>query len=86
MECTRKSLEYSTVFSKFLLAYNNVFSYSEDWIGHLPSPYRPLFMDGFAPYGHPAPIKEPHFTQWDNFNNGPSLPTTTYNQHPLRCL
>ncbi|VDK79075.1 unnamed protein product, partial [Litomosoides sigmodontis] len=25
----------------------------EDWIGPLPKPYRPIFLDGFAPYGYP---------------------------------
>ncbi|VDN03415.1 unnamed protein product [Thelazia callipaeda] len=25
----------------------------EDWIGPLPKPYRPVFLDGFAPYGFP---------------------------------
>ncbi|TMS38200.1 hypothetical protein L596_004974 [Steinernema carpocapsae] len=25
----------------------------EDWIGPLPPPYRPVFADGFAPYGNP---------------------------------
>ncbi|VDM23653.1 unnamed protein product [Toxocara canis] len=25
----------------------------EDWIGPLPKPYRPVFLDGYAPYGPP---------------------------------
>ncbi|CAJ0579870.1 unnamed protein product, partial [Mesorhabditis spiculigera] len=27
----------------------------EDWPGPLPAPYKPVFLDGFAPYGPPEP-------------------------------
>lgn len=31
----------------------------EDWIGSLPKPYHPIFMDGFAPYGPPVMTEAP---------------------------
>ncbi|PAV84562.1 hypothetical protein WR25_18231 isoform A [Diploscapter pachys] len=32
----------------------------EDWVGALPSPYRPVFLDGFAPYGTPDSARMPN--------------------------
>lgn len=34
----------------------------EDWIGPLPKPYHPIFIDGFAPYG-PPDMSEPPLPQ-----------------------
>uniref|UniRef100_A0A1I8BDL4 SH3 domain-containing protein n=1 Tax=Meloidogyne hapla TaxID=6305 RepID=A0A1I8BDL4_MELHA len=53
----------------------------EDWVGHLPPPYRPLFLDGFAPYGHPSQTGGPQHPNWDSISNGPPM---SYPQHPLR--
>uniref|UniRef100_A0A914LQS6 SH3 domain-containing protein n=1 Tax=Meloidogyne incognita TaxID=6306 RepID=A0A914LQS6_MELIC len=54
----------------------------EDWVGQLPPPYRPLFLDGFAPYGHSGQTGGLEHSNWDNLSNG--SPATSYPQHHLR--
>ncbi|KAK0398600.1 hypothetical protein QR680_002666 [Steinernema hermaphroditum] len=44
----------------------------EDWIGPLPPPYRPVFVDGFAPYGNP------------NINDVPAVKPVGGRRHPSR--
>uniref|UniRef100_A0A1I7YV53 SH3 domain-containing protein n=1 Tax=Steinernema glaseri TaxID=37863 RepID=A0A1I7YV53_9BILA len=44
----------------------------EDWIGPLPPPYRPVFVDGFAPYGNP------------NVNEIPMMKQGAGRRHPSR--
>ncbi|CAD6195138.1 unnamed protein product [Caenorhabditis auriculariae] len=50
----------------------------EDWAGNLPPPYRPMFMDGFAPYGvadRGTPVPNP-------LHRGQSAPPEHYRQPP----
>lgn len=50
----------------------NIF-FSEDWTAPLPQAYRPLFADGFAPYGSPEPIAPT--------NVHPQFSTSTLHNH-----
>ncbi|KAL3982530.1 Phosphotyrosine-binding domain family protein [Acanthocheilonema viteae] len=63
----------------------------EDWIGPLPKPYRPIFLDGFAPYGYPdnygGPQSPPRYQSMPQpIHRGVSAPPpptqNSYNHRP----
>uniref|UniRef100_A0A1I7WMK2 SH3 domain-containing protein n=1 Tax=Heterorhabditis bacteriophora TaxID=37862 RepID=A0A1I7WMK2_HETBA len=68
----------------FSLCYQIIFIiklYSrEDWVGPLPAPYRPVFLDGFAPYGVPEQPSRSSFPT--PLHRGESAPPVQYRQHP----
>ncbi|CAJ0604118.1 unnamed protein product [Cylicocyclus nassatus] len=57
----------------------------EDWAGPLPAPYKPVFIDGFAPYGPPEQLRPPPGP--GNYapaplHRGESAPPVHYKPHP----
>ncbi|KAK6747765.1 hypothetical protein RB195_000763 [Necator americanus] len=55
----------------------------EDWVGPLPPPYKPVFVDGFAPYGLPEQQRPPPAAAYPApLHRGESAPPVNYRQYP----
>ncbi|KAJ1358965.1 hypothetical protein KIN20_017551 [Parelaphostrongylus tenuis] len=54
----------------------------EDWSGPLPQPYRPVFIDGFAPYGLPEQQRFPTSAYPVPLHRGESAPPAHYRPSP----
>ncbi|EPB75794.1 Phosphotyrosine-binding domain protein [Ancylostoma ceylanicum] len=54
----------------------------EDWAGPLPPPYRPVFVDGFAPYGLPEQQRPPPAAYPAPLHRGESAPPVHYKPYP----
>ncbi|VDM55975.1 unnamed protein product [Angiostrongylus costaricensis] len=54
----------------------------EDWRGPLPQPYRPVFVDGFAPYGIPEQQRFPPSAYPVPLHRGESAPPAHYRPSP----
>uniref|UniRef100_A0A158PBP5 SH3 domain-containing protein n=1 Tax=Angiostrongylus cantonensis TaxID=6313 RepID=A0A158PBP5_ANGCA len=54
----------------------------EDWRGPLPQPYRPVFVDGFAPYGLPEQQRLPPSAYPVPLHRGESAPPAHYRPSP----
>ncbi|WKY03645.1 hypothetical protein Q1695_004975 [Nippostrongylus brasiliensis] len=55
----------------------------EDWVGPLPPPYKPVFVDGFAPYGLPEQHRPPPQSSYPApLHRGESAPPVQYRPSP----